>query len=140
MLPPSDLNAIKLAITKHLKVEEEPPEGLYPFGHIVELRVSGAAKKGKPTFAKPTVKLPLLDILAVVVAKAGIAGPYILKLIKEAAAEAQAADKKISDYLETTKRAVRTVEDELIAGMTQIERKGSFTGAVEVEVVNVTKL
>jgi hypothetical protein len=138
LLAPPFLDALKQAIVKNLK-PDDVPEGLYTFDHETVLRVRGAACRGLDQMIKPTCKLPLLDILAIVVAKAGIMGPHILGLIKEAAQLAGSASdaRKIGDYLETTKKAIRTVEDELIAGLPKIPRKGSFTGAVKVELLAI---
>lgn len=135
-----DLNAVKKAIVANLEVGDVPV-GLHTFDELVELRIRGAAKRAPNMFIKPTVKLPLLDVLAVVMAKAGIMGPIILSLLRDAAREAADDVKKrtVGEYIETTKKAIRTVQDELIDGLPKMEKPGLFTGQVEVELVKVSQ-
>ncbi len=132
----AQLEALKKAIVNNLVPGDIPP-GLYPFDNTVELRVRGACKRGANGMVKPTAKLPLLEILALVVAKAGIMGPHILELIREAAAEADKQGGAVGDYLETTKKAVKQVGDELVSKLPLMERAGSFSGAVDVEIVKI---
>ena len=130
------IDALKKAILNNLTAGDVPI-GLHQFDDVVELHVHGTAKQGDMQYVKPTATLPLLAILALVIAKAGIMGPHILGLIREAAAEAQAKGEKVGDYLETTKKAIRTVQEELIDGMTLLERRGTFRGVLEVKVLSV---
>ena len=132
----ANLDAIKKAIVQNLS-PGEVPVGLHQFDDVIELHVHGAAKRAEDSFIKPTAALPIVEILALVIAKAGIMGPHILDLIREAAAEAQKENKPIAGYLDTTKKAIRQVQDELIAGMTMIQRAGAFKGVVDVKVLSV---
>ena len=57
------------------------PHGTSPFSASAmpiccSLSVRGSAKRAPNTFAKPTCKLPVLDILAVAIHKAGIMGLF----------------------------------------------------------------
>src|SRR5438105_4173471 len=137
-----DLNAVKKALLAYLKVEGEIPEGLHTFDQLCEVRVIGAAKKKPDSTMKATVRLPLLEILALAVKISGFQGARLLELIREAVQEAAAdeAGRSIAEYLETTKKAMRQVEDELVAKMPPVKRAGSFTGQVEVELLSVRPL
>ena len=130
--------AIKKAIVSNLD-PGTVPEGLHTFGHSVELLVTGSARRDPDTEVKPTMSLPVLEILAMAVAEVGLDAPRLLELIRKAVADAEVEDKPVSDYLERTKESMRLVKDELIAKLPLKPKVGAFTGAVDVELVRVRK-
>lgn len=135
-------NALTRAILSKLKPQDEPDVGRYDFHDLVELEVRGSMRKGEPSKVKATAKLPVLEILAFVVSEANIDSAKLIKMIRHAA-KLSDQDKKgrgLEAFIEHTKAAMRTVEDELADKLAPIQRAGAFTGEADVQVVKIKPL
>ncbi len=129
--------AVKKAIVNNIEPGEVPP-GLYPFNHIVELQITGAAERLENGLAKPKYDLPLDEMLAVALSRAGVVGPLIVPVVQDLLDDAK-THVWINGHLDAVRAALKQVRDTTVAGMELVPRAGAFKGAVQVEVVKTRK-
>lgn len=95
--------------------------------------------KGRDVSYVPTVKLPLKNVLAVALAKAGFQRDNISALIEEAAREALAGGDMVADAILVTDEAMERVEKSL-AKLPPAIRSGATKVTGEIEFVSVGEL
>jgi len=120
----SDLNkvlqdAILTAVGKSLKSKDLPP-GEWSVNHRVVFNVAGTVRKGDPIEYTPTVDIPLLTTLALVLEKSGITRERSIDLLTEAMQEALALGQQGENHvasrvndIQTAMARVREVTDAL---------------------------
>jgi len=113
---------------------EEPFE---PGQHAVRARVSltlaGSVEQLPNQFVTPTVRIPLLSVLAMVCERSGVSAERMADRLVEAAVEAFTRGEPVGDYVEHTKAAERKARELILARMDRVERRGALRRIVAVE-------
>jgi len=129
--------AVKDAAVKDAAVELAAGE--YPVD--ITVRINGVLAKGEDTTIKPTVAVLSLPVLAKALAYSGITAEAFKVALRKAALEALVEGKKIGDEVAAkdsrVEDIIKEVQDEVIASLPKITRRGAVKFAGEVEVVGV---
>ena len=133
---------ISTVITKAIKGSQLPP-GQYEVDHTVTLRLKGTYKVSNDVSYVPTVDIPMLPTLALLLEKAGIVGPAAERMLVEAMTEAlnggEQAHGAIAERLNDIARAEDRVRN-LVGQLPRKVRKGPSRWDGEVtEVVEVAE-
>ena len=114
-------------------------QGTHEIHARIVLDVNLTLSKGRDVSYIPTVKLPLKNVLAVALAKAGFQRDNIAKLIEEAAREALAGGDMVADAILVTDEAMERVEKSL-AKLPAAVRSGATKVTGEIEFVQINQL
>jgi len=94
----------------------------------VVIRVTGSVEKRDDQFVSPTVSIPLIPTLALLVEKMGITREHAINMLREALSEAMAdgvnEDARINERITDVEAAVKTVRQELIDQLPKMKRSG----------------
>lgn len=140
------LNNIKGLLAKSWK--NQTPD-LAPGRHFVDevltVRIHGYVEKGEDQMVVPTVSIPLVPTLALLIEKCGINGDDALEILREAITEAisenASKDKKIQGRITHIDKAIASVKKDLIAKLPKMHRSGRVVVKdLEVEVSQQTEL
>ncbi len=103
------------------------------------IRVKGIIKVGEDYDTAPTVGLPLLEIVALLLHRAGATREASIALLREVATEAmkitEGKSKGSLESLPEVEAMLKTVQDEYIAKLPRANRKGVVTAKLAVEEV-----
>jgi poly(A) polymerase Pap1 len=129
-------NLVKLAIAKSLEKatkEFKAAQGTHNIDTTIMLRVKGTVTKGADTEYKPTVDIPLLPTLALVLEKAGFMREKAKELLIEAMTEALELSAKGEKFVE---ERVKNIEEamEHVQEVTEALPKKKKSGSTKVEV------
>jgi hypothetical protein len=129
-------NLTKLAISKALEKDTKnfkATPGVHDIDTTITLRVKGTVKKGEDSDYTPTVDIPLLPTLALVMEKAGFMRELAKKLLVEAMTEALELSAKgeelVADRVKNIDEAMAHVRE-----VTKALPKKTKSGATSVKV------
>ncbi len=113
------------------KWKKESPD-LKPGRHWIDeevvVRVFGSVEKRDDQFVSPTVSIPLIPTLALLIEKMGVTREHAIKMLREALSEAMAdgvnEDASINQRISDVEAAVMTVRKELIDRLPKMKRSG----------------
>lgn len=122
----------KIAVPKTARAAVAP--GKYPIDATI--RVKGEIKVGQDYDTAPTVGLPLLEIVSLLLHRAGATRESSLTLLREVATEAmkikEGCSKGSLESLAEVEKMLETVREEFIAKLPRASRKGAVTADLEV--------
>lgn len=131
------------------KVFKDETVDLRPGRHFVDevlvCRITGSVEKRPDEWITPTVSIPLVPTLALVLEKAGLAGDAALAVLTEAITEAMQEgvkeDQHIRDRMEHVERAIATVRKNLLDRLPKMHRSGRLlTKDLQVELLPLSAL
>ena len=132
---------VKLAVSKAFEKETKnfkAAPGSHEIDEMVILRIKGSVVKSEDVLYTPTVEIPLLPTLAIVLEKAGFQRENAKKLIQEAMVEAINNAEKAEDYLAERLKDIETAMShvkEITAALPKKTKSGATRVQVEVEQV-----
>ena len=106
----------------------------------VVVRVTGSVEKHDDQLITPTVSIPLIPTLALLIEKMGVTREHALTMLRDAISEAMAdgvsEDAHIKERISDVEKAVTTVRKELIDQLPKMKRAGRLVlDDLNVEVV-----
>lgn len=112
---------------------------------VLVCRIAGSVEKRPDEWITPTVSIPLVPTLALVLEKAGLAGDEALALLTEAITQAMEdgvkEDRHIQDRMEHVEQAIASVRKNLIEKLPKMHRSGRvITKDLEVELLPLSAL
>lgn len=139
------LDEIKLAIIKGLGAAPVLKPGTYQIEETVTLHIRGSIVKSEPTEASPTVSIPLLPTLALVLQKAGFQRENMKAIIIEAMQTALDLEKEgkekgkeaIKPYIKDFEEAEKHVKA-ILKALPKVPREGPTKVTVFVDEVITT--
>jgi hypothetical protein len=105
---------------------------LEPGRHFIDEEVTvhlhGSVEKGEDQMVAPTVSIPLVPTLALLIEKSGITGDHALRMLKEAILEAMndntSNNKAIQDRIKDVEKSISAVKQQLIQKLPKMHRSG----------------
>ena len=134
-------NALIVALAKWFKTQAENvalPVGVYPLDTDITLSVKGAVEKFEDQQYTPTVDIPLLPTLALVLEKAGFQRERAKDLLIEAMTDALNAQQEANTDIENRIKDVQTAMQhvrQVTQALPKKTRSGRTTVAVAVQEV-----
>ena len=111
----------------------------------IVVRVTGSVERRDDQLITPTVSIPMVTTLALLVEKMGVTREHALNLLRESLSEAMSKgikeDASIKKRIDDVEAAITTVRQELIDQLPKMKRAGSLIVddlQVEVEATPVT--
>ena len=108
-------DVVRAAVLKGFSPVGIIPPGVHLVDTTVTLRVTGTVKKAPDTERTPTVDIPMKDVLAIAMEKAGIVGPALEKMLVDAMTEAlnnkKTSSQAIQDRMKDIDKAQKQVVD-----------------------------
>lgn len=133
-------DALLVAISKLIETPTLAP-GVHPVNGEVTFRVNGCVKKSEDTEYVPTVDIPLITSLALVLEKSGITRERSMTLLVEAMQEALALGNHGSDHIQErindVQEAIARVR-EITNSLPKKTRTGRTTVDATLAITNLT--
>lgn len=117
--------------------KEAIAEGQHAVQAAVSMRLIGHVEQQPVQLVTPTVKIPLLSVLALICQGAGLSVTRTADRIVEACTLAIEHDAAGGEWLEVTKAAERKARDLILEKLPKIERSGPLRRIVEVSDIDV---
>ncbi len=119
--------------------------GRHYFDEVLTVRVVGTVEKKPDEMIAPTVSIPLITTLALVLEKTGLAGDKALAVLTEALTEAMQdggnEDQHIRERMENVELAIARVRKQVIEKLPKMPRSGRvITKDLEVEILPASAL
>lgn len=131
----------EFALTK-VKVSKGVRNEISPGKHEVDflVRVSGTLTVGEDYETKPTVSLPVKEILALFAARAGFTRERTIELLREVTTEALESGKagasgEVKEAISGVSEYLEMIQKELIEKLPKAKRAGRVTAKVTAEMV-----
>lgn len=132
-------NILLVALAKKLEKMSEDvviAPGDYQIDQTITLRITGTVKKGKPTEAAPTVKIPLLATMAILLERMGFQRERASEMISECMTEAMTTNVIASEIIVARIKDFEKAEElvkKTIAEMPKMPKAGPTNVKVEIE-------
>ena len=127
-----------LAAELEAKHGEEPISvGAHALRAAISLRIDGSVEQKPAQLYTPSVKIPLLTVLALVAERGGVKRERLEELIVEAAVEAHRNGEPLTEWLDVTKAAERRARERIAAKIEPEERRGPLRRIVTLSDVRV---
>lgn len=109
----------------------------------IVVRVTGSVEKRDDQFVAPTVSIPLIPTLALLIEKMGVTRDHALRMLREAVSESMIEgineDASIKERISDVEKAIATVRTDLIDKLPKMKRSGRLVlDDLEVEVTDVS--
>lgn len=142
----NDLSQIVLAkALKNVKASDLAP-GLYEIHETVIVHIDGVVEKLADESITPTVSIPMIATLALMVEKCGITRDAAIRMMREAMTEAlelgsdkDGKDAAIHARIKDVEAATKLVKQDLLASLPKVPRDGKLlTKDIKVKMVGQT--
>lgn len=111
--------------------------GQHPVQAQISLQLAGSVEQLPAQLVSPSVRLPLVTILAMVCQRGGLSVTRMVDSLVEAALEAHEHGEPAGEWVEHSKAAERKARELIAAKVPKVERSGQLRRIVEVTGIQI---